>query len=314
MNPVYKEYFEILPSILQQFDALVYHAKDYQDYRFGKRHDLEKLAKLIPNGADEREFSVEPDPNFKKHLGILKDELILLTVGTLNGAKGHLEVARAFAKIDLKGRSAVLLLNGNQMPSQPNKSRIVYQFSRAVRFMQSNSPIRVVKTTVRIILSLVGIKFGYFADLKKCLRKIERLKDRNVICCNLDRKDLIQAFLAADLFVFASNIEYSPLVLYEACAAGLPFLSISVGNAHEISTWTSGGEVIPVEASQDGMVRVSSDVLASNIERLLGDPERLLEIGQAGRQSWRLRFNWGVLAMEYQQLFHRLCAGKNVQI
>lgn len=308
MNPAYKEYFERLPSILEQFDALVYHAKDYRDYKFGQQHSLEKLATVIPNGADDREFAVKPDPGFRKLLGIPENAIILLTVGTLNGAKGHLEVASAFGKIDLKGRTAVLLLNGNRMPSPPAAGTIGYRINRFISYSRANSPARIIKTVARVMLSQVGIKFGYFAELERCLRHINQRADRWVIQCDLDRGELIQAFLAADLFVFASNIEYSPLVLYEACAAGLPFLSVSVGNAHEISIWTSGGEVIPVNADKDGIIKISPGTLAENIENLLAKPGHLITLGESGRKAWQTRFNWGALSAEYLGLFQRLCA------
>jgi Nucleoside-diphosphate-sugar epimerases len=44
---------------------------------------------------------------------------------------------------------------------------------------------------------------------------------------NLPRPSLVQAFMAADLFVFASNVEYSPLVLFESAASCsmIPFTS-----------------------------------------------------------------------------------------
>ena len=307
MNPAYRGYFERLPSILGQFDALVYHAQDYRDYKFGQQHGLERVAVVIPNGADDREFSVMPDPGFRKRQEIPEHAITILTVGTLNGAKGHLEVASAFRKIDLKERSAVLLLNGNRMPNQPSSSTLGYRINRFIRYSRTNNPVRVAKTVARIILSLAGIKFGYFAELEKCLRHINKRSDRRVIQCDLNRDDLIQAYLAADLFVFASNIEYSPLVLYEACAAGLPFLSVSVGNAREISLWTSGGEVIDVDPDKEGMIKVSPERLAENIERLLIDHARLRALGKAGREAWQSRFNWEGLASEYLHLFQRLC-------
>ena len=72
---------------------------------------------------------------------------------------------------------------------------------------------------------------------------------KRVILTDLERQDLIQAYLAADLFVFASRIEYSPLVLFEAAAAGTPFLTVPVGNADEIVRWTGGG--VLCEATKD---------------------------------------------------------------
>lgn len=307
-NPAYQNYFKQIPAILAEFNAIVYHAKDYRDYEFGREFGLENRAILIPNGADDQEFSVVADLGFRTKLGISDDALVFLTVGTLNGAKGHLEVSSAFEKIDLAARPGVLLLNGNRMPQQPGDGTLAHLLLKIVRFVRANNPLTVAKTVVRIFLSAFGFRFGYFAELDKCIQRVNRSENRRVIECDLERKDLIQAFFAADLFVFASNIEYSPLVLYEACAAGLPFLSVSAGNAREIAAWTGGGEVVIVAPDLDGMVRVPAAVLAENMQRLIEDQFRLTALGEAGCKAWQSRFNWGILANEYEQLFQRVCS------
>jgi glycosyltransferase involved in cell wall biosynthesis len=307
LNPAYQRYFEKLPAILEQFDAIVYHAKNYRDYEFGQRNGLEDRAVVIPNGADDQEFSVEPDLNFRHRMGIPENALMLLTVGSLNGAKGHLEITQAFEQLDLQGRSAVLLLNGNQMPRQPGGSTVGERISKIVSYIRTNSPIRIAKTAARVLLSVMGFRFGYFAYLERCVGRINGRQDRKVILCDLERRDLVQAYLAADMFVFASNIEYSPLVLYEACAAGLPFLSVSAGNAAEIAAWTGGGETIAVAPDNDGMVKVSPTEFAAAIGRLLADQSRRLALGESGRKAWQTRFNWEVLSREYLQLFERVC-------
>ena len=308
MNPAYQGYFAKLPAILKQFDAIVYHAKNYRDYEFGKKNGLEGRAVVIPNGADDHEFSVTPDANFRNRMGIPENTLMLLTVGSLNGAKGHLELAQAFEQLDLVGRTAVLLLNGNRMPRQPWDNSLRERIGKTVRYIRTNSPIRVAKNVARIILSAIGVRLGYFAYLERCVRRVNSTQDRKIILCDLEREDLVQAYLAADLFVFASNIEYSPLVLYEACAAGVPFVSVSAGNACEIAAWTGGGEVINVAPDTDGMVKVSPKVLAAAVGSLLVDHARRQVLGASGRRSWEMRFNWGALSREYLLLFERVYA------
>lgn len=306
-NPAYSNYFERLPGILTQFDAIVYHAKKYRDYVYGQVHGLEDRAVIIPNGADDREFLVADEVNVRKKLGIPDDAFVMLTVGTLNGAKGHLEVSMAFEELEFCGRSAVLILNGNRMPRQFGAGSLAHTLRKIVAFLRANGPLRVAKITARMLLSVVGIDSGYFAELEKSMKRINSAQDRKVITCDLERKDLIQAFFASDLFVFASNIEYSPLVLYEACAAGLPFLSVSVGNSVEIAAWTGGGEVILIEPDLDGFTRIPPSLLAENMQRLICDPSHLAALGKAGHEAWRTRFNWGKLADDYKRLFRRVC-------
>ena len=55
------------------------------------------------------------------------------------------------------------------------------------------------------------------------------------------QREVVEAFFAADLFLFPSLIECSPLVLFEAAAAGTPFIATDVGNSREIAEWTGAG-------------------------------------------------------------------------
>jgi glycosyltransferase involved in cell wall biosynthesis len=116
------------------------------------------------------------------------------------------------------------------------------------------------------------------------------------------RAELVQAYMAADLFVFASNIEYSPLVLYEAAAAGTPFLTVPVGNAEEIARWTGAGVVCPAPRDERGYTRVDPGVLADAIAGLAADPQRLRDLGQAGRRRWRENFTWAGIAHRYEAI------------
>jgi glycosyltransferase involved in cell wall biosynthesis len=123
---------------------------------------------------------------------------------------------------------------------------------------------------------------------------------KRVIKTNLPRPVLVQAFLNADLFVFASNIEYSPLVLFEACAAGLPFISGPVGNSEEIARWTGGGIICPAQKDKFGYTRVDPAVLASKIDDLLSEPALRQALSQAGRKAWQDTYNWGAISRRYE--------------
>jgi glycosyltransferase involved in cell wall biosynthesis len=95
-------------------------------------------------------------------------------------------------------------------------------------------------------------------------------------------------------------------VLFEACAAQLPFLSVSVGNSVEIVTWTGGGEICPAETDGRGYTKVSPNELARRMEALAIDSDRRSELGRRGRRAIQERFNWNNLAQEYEALFMRV--------
>ena len=63
------------------------------------------------------------------------------------------------------------------------------------------------------------------------MESIRLQRGKRFLMTDMSRADIISAFFSSNLFVFASHVEYSPLVLFESVAAGLPFLSVPVGNA-----------------------------------------------------------------------------------
>lgn len=123
-----------------------------------------------------------------------------------------------------------------------------------------------------------------------------------LIVDDFPRDELVQAYKASDLFVFASNIEYSPLVLFEAVAAGTPFLSVPVGNAEEIAEWTGAGIICPAPKDERGYTRVSPEVLAGAIADAVGKPAWLAELGARGHEAWKERFTWDVITTRYEEI------------
>jgi glycosyltransferase involved in cell wall biosynthesis len=133
---------------------------------------------------------------------------------------------------------------------------------------------------------------------------------KQVLRLNLPRRELVETMFAADLFVFASNVEYSPLVLFEACASGLPFLTVPVGNSEEIVRWTGGGVVCPAPKDERGYTRVDPAVLAPHIESLLADVAKRRALGAAGRAAWQETYSWSRIAPRYEAILRgdgRVC-------
>ncbi|WP_407654566.1 glycosyltransferase [Bradyrhizobium prioriisuperbiae] len=125
---------------------------------------------------------------------------------------------------------------------------------------------------------------------------------KRILRLDLPRSDVLDAFMEADLFVFASKVEYSPLVLFEAAAAGTPFLTVPAGNAAEIVRWTGGGILCPADVDARGYVRVSPDLLAAEMEKAVRSPDLLQRLGAAGHKAWRERFTWQVIAKSYENV------------
>lgn len=303
-EPLFSDYFIALPAILRQMDAVIYHAEDYRDVEFGQTAGIAHGV-MIPNGADIEEFSVPIEREFRSKLSIPSSAVLFLTVGTMTGCKGHLELAQAFYLADFGERDAVLILNGNTPESRGTK---ISSSSQLFGLVKVYGMFYAVKYGVRVLHHALGVMLGKAGSIQDWVLRINRDKAsrKRVIVSNLPRSELIQAYLNADLFVFASNIEYSPLVLFEACAAGLPFLSVPVGNSGEIAVWTGGGEICPADKDDRGYTRVSAAKFARRMEALIIDNEKCSEMGGRGRQSVERRFNWSLLVQEYEAMFIRV--------
>ncbi|MGD0272597.1 MAG: glycosyltransferase family 4 protein [Gaiellaceae bacterium] len=132
-----------------------------------------------------------------------------------------------------------------------------------------------------------------------------RSRDKRVLLLDPPREEVLAAYQAADLFVLASQVECSPLVLFEAMAAHTPFLTVDVGNAAEIASWSGGGVVLPSGKDGRGYTTAGAAVLADGIEALLADRTRLAKLGSAGHAAWRKRFTWERIAQQYEQVYKR---------
>jgi glycosyltransferase involved in cell wall biosynthesis len=125
---------------------------------------------------------------------------------------------------------------------------------------------------------------------------------KRVIVLDAPRDEVLAAYRAADLFVFGSQIECSPLVLFEACASATPFVSVGCGNAAEIAEWTGGGIVVPSKR-EDGRVTAEPAALADEIDRLFGDASARRGYAESGRAAWQREFTWEEIAGRYEQAY-----------
>jgi glycosyltransferase involved in cell wall biosynthesis len=298
----FQSYFKMLPSILKKFNGCIYHAKQYRDYPYAIKHKL-KNSVFIPNGADLNEFKNIEQKNAKLKLGIPDDEYLLMTVGSLNGIKGHLEITRAFAKLNLNA-PVTLLLNGNVQTTLSfsilSNSKIDY--ASKINLMFFNPRLFIFKLK-RKILNLYVRK----QDLSLLIKKINDKKygkNKTVMLADLPREELINAYFASDIFLFASNIEYSPLVLYEACASGTPFISSDVGNSKEIAKWTKGGLIAKTVFRLSNSYIDESD-LNTKILKVLKDNRLANQLSVLGKKAIRSRYNWDLISLKYLQLFDK---------
>lgn len=268
----YADYFAKMPSLLAKYDSLVFLAEDYRDINFAKEHGLKNII-IIPNGADENEFMdliTEEEKQFIKARYGLGGTIIT-TVGNHTNEKGHRELMRAFKA--LPKTPATLVIVGTIKPHDG-----CYDMCQ---------------------LGADG-----------CNNKRRFLGKRVVLVDGTNREDVKQIFKASDIFAFFSNIECSPLVLFEAAAAGVPFLASEAGNDAEIAKWTGGGEIVKSHQMPNGRVRVDMRDAVKKLTALSYDRKRREELGRAGHASWKKNFTWKKLTNDYLDLYTKLTAEK----
>jgi len=250
---------------------------------------------LIPNGAAADEF-LAPYPDIRAGLGIPADHFLVLHVGSHTGLKGHEEAMDIFSGAAVE--NATLLIVGNEPQNGCGA------LCRTKAEQMNRSP-----------------QFGAAA--------------KRIMVTSLSRAETVAAYQTADLFLFPSNIECSPIVLFESMASQTPFLVTDVGNSAEIIGWSDGAGLLLPSAPPaflprygslssriieklrimlgraDDFSAVRADIRASVavLTALQQDADRRATMAQAGFNAWHERFTWEKIASAYEMLYRQLVEG-----
>ncbi|MBS1499392.1 MAG: glycosyltransferase family 4 protein [Bacteroidetes bacterium] len=220
----------------------------------------------IPNGAAEEEFDTPAHGNLLTSLGIRDDRTLILHVGSFTNIKGHKEAMRIFVKAATG--DAVLLFVGNG----------VYELERLFRTHWRFLPLRL-----------------------RAMRSGKRILFRE-----FDRSTTVDAMKQADLFLFPSQVECSPIVLFESMAARVPFLASEAGNAAEIALWGGGGWTVPGLRDEHGRMHIDVEHAAKKLGTVMADRDLLLRTGRSGRDAWKAQFTWRAIADRYLHAYHQV--------
>ena len=271
-DPNYKEYFDKLPELLKKTDAAIYLSNDYRDINFAREHKLTNSI-IIPNGADENEFTDELTAERKT---ILRNKfglggLVIMSIGNYTGEKGHLELIDLFRKLPVS--KATLVTAGTIKPHDGCYDEYERQAERIN----------------------IGRKF---------------IGKRVVMLDGADRETVRDILKLSDMFVFLSNIEASPLVIFEAAAAGTPFVATAAGNIEELAEWTKGGVVVKTYERPNGRVVADKKDALWQVTKLAHNRSKRLELGANGRKAWLNKYSWAKLTDEYLILYNSVIKKK----
>jgi glycosyltransferase involved in cell wall biosynthesis len=145
-----------------------------------------------------------------------------------------------------------------------------------------------------------GVSFVLFGDgpLRGELTRLvagKRLEDHFILAGY--RPDLERYLPHLDLLALPSFTEGLPVILLEACAAGLPVVATAVGGIPEVIEEGVTGYLVPPR-NPDALARRILDVLGSEADRRA--------MGLRGRGRIKEQFTFEAQCLQYQQLFEKL--------
>ncbi len=225
---------------------------------------------IIPNGAGGDEFENKLNINIRDKLNIPSGHFLILHVGSHTGMKGHKEAINIFKKAKINNATFLIVANS---------------FGGCTRSC------------------LLAEKIYKYNPSSK-------LSDKKIIVKSLSRLETVAAYHEADLFLFPSNLECSPIVLFEAMASKTPFLVTDVGNSKEIIEWTNGGELLPTLKFANGFVRAEVKKSIEVLENIYQDTDKRKFLSDSGYTSWKNSFTWEKIAKQYENLYLKLIGDK----
>lgn len=280
--PAYKSYFENMKSWMKEYDANIFLSDNYRDINFARANNVQQVG-IIPNGASETEFANAPFIDIRKLIHVPEDSPLIITVGNHTGYKGHAEAMKIFSEAAIPNAS--LLVIGNDVT---NGNRVFNKMKE--------------------VINLAGLKdTNCSLSCKLTAARYNALSPAGSIRVQaMSRTETINTFKQADLFLFPSLIECSPIVLFESLAAGTPFLVADVGNAKEIIEWTGGGQLLPTVIDKRGYSKVNIKESAQMMKTLLNSKPAMESLAKAGNEAVLEKFTWTKIVKQYEGLYLQL--------
>ena len=155
------------------------------------------------------------------------------------------------------------------------------------------------KNKNKINLIFVGDEFSsfFYKVYLKILKSLVQFFHKNKKIYFLEkikRENVIDIFFECRIFLFTSRIECSPLVLFESSAAGLPFVSLNVGNSKEIANWIGSGVVFS-----------NIKNLSLYLDKLINNKKKRDELSKQGINRVKTEYNWNKISLKYLQTFKK---------
>ncbi|MFI5252430.1 MAG: glycosyltransferase family 4 protein [Bacteroidota bacterium] len=163
---------------------------------------------------------------------------------------------------------------------------------------------RVVPALKKMGIVPVLIGNSYHSSTKKWLKECYRYCRYQAFTNNAlnlegySRKNTIEVYVDADIFLFGSKVECAPLVMYEAFASKTLFISLDCGNVKDYA---------------DIVCIVRNELEALEIIRDYREhPESYKERIEKGYRKFLDELNWECIARKYEKLYKNVIRGEEI--
>ena len=146
-----------------------------------------------------------------------------------------------------------------------------------------------VHNSILVIIGNPVTPMNVISDCYYTCRIAEMLHNNKIMMLtNVPRSDVVCAFHAADIFLFGSKIECSPLVIFESMASNTPWISTPVGNVSELP---------------GGIVVNSTEDMAKCLAKLMKEDSLRKQISESGYQHWQNKYTLEIISGQYESLY-----------
>lgn len=131
----------------------------------------------------------------------------------------------------------------------------------------------------------------------------------------LPHEKLVAVLEGGDVFATPSIYEPLGIVNLEAMAIGLPVVGTETGGIPDVIVDGVTGYLVPIEQAQDGTgtplnPRKFEADFAASLMKVLDDPRKAKEMGQAGLERARDMFSWDAIGKQTVELYGSLVKGE----
>jgi glycosyltransferase involved in cell wall biosynthesis len=149
---------------------------------------------------------------------------------------------------------------------------------------------------VDVTAVLIGNPYVSFPKkwLSECYAqcKLRSMRKHAILLEDYPRESVVEAYMDADVFLFGSQVECSPLVMFEAFASKTLFVTTDCGNVKDYA------DIVCIVRDESEAIRVISDFFR--------EPAKYEDRIEKGFQLFLQRLNWASIARQYEQLYNEL--------